>query len=142
MSHILTASLNITKSIVITRMITFKFIFNLMSTFTFEYKTSHMLPIVSNDIWIMLTLYTFIKDDDSIYIMSTFSTFTLQMWTPPTPPHDDNDIYIDQSLCFLYEHNTMPETQLPPIYIKKEHKKPKIESITSKCWCIAILNAK
>lgn len=81
----------------------------------------------------MLTLYTFIKDDDSIYIMSTFSTFTLQMWTPPTPPHDDNDIYIDQSLCFLYEHNTMPETQLPPIYIKKEHKKPKIESITSKC---------
>jgi hypothetical protein len=31
------------------------------------------------------------------------------MWTPPTPPHDDNDIYIDQSLCFLYEHNTMPE---------------------------------
>lgn len=54
------------------------------------------------------------------------------MWAPPTPPHDDNDIYIDQSLLFLYEPNVMPETQLPPVYIKKEHKKPKIESITSK----------
>ncbi|CAC5423288.1 EP400 [Mytilus coruscus] len=56
----------------------------------------------------------------------------MTMWTPPTPPHDDNDIYIDQSMCFLYEHSTMPETQLPPIYIKKEHKKPKIESITTR----------
>ncbi|CAG2208654.1 E1A-binding protein p400 [Mytilus edulis] len=25
----------------------------------------------------------------------------MTMWTPPTPPHDDNDIYIDQSMCFL-----------------------------------------
>lgn len=57
---------------------------------------------------------------------------TSQMWAPPTPPHDDNDIYIDQSLLFLYEPNVMPETQLPPVYIKREHKKPKVESITSK----------
>ena len=53
------------------------------------------------------------------------------MWSPPTPPHDDNDVYIDQTMFFLYEHVVMPETQLPPIYVKKECKKIKVEAITS-----------
>lgn len=56
----------------------------------------------------------------------------LQMWSPPTPPHDDNDVYMDQTLLFLYEPSIMPEAQLPPVYVKKERKKIKVESITSK----------
>ena len=54
-----------------------------------------------------------------------------QLWAPPTPPHDENDVYIDKTVHFLYEPTIMPETQLPPVYIKKEKKKIKVESITS-----------
>jgi len=59
-----------------------------------------------------------------------------QTWSPPTPPHDDNDVYIDQTMLFLYEPTVMPESQLPPIYIKKERKKVKVEAITSELTLI------
>lgn len=42
------------------------------------------------------------------------------MWCPPTPPHQDTDIYIDHTMTFLYDQDVMPESQLPPVYIKKE----------------------
>ncbi|VDI33321.1 E1A-binding protein p400 [Mytilus galloprovincialis] len=78
-------------------------------------------------------LFTYTREDAFNQVFkSDVDQEKMTMWTPPTPPHDDNDIYIDQSMCFLYEHSTMPETQLQPIYIKKEHKKPKIESITTR----------
>ena len=54
-----------------------------------------------------------------------------QMWAPPTPPQDDNDVYIDKTMFFLYEPSVMPETQLPPVYVRKEHKRPKVETVTS-----------
>lgn len=49
--------------------------------------------------------------------------FEIQIWTPPTPPQDENDLYIDHSLGFLYEHTIMPESLLPPIYVPKESNK-------------------
>ncbi|OWF46679.1 helicase domino-like isoform X2 [Mizuhopecten yessoensis] len=78
-------------------------------------------------------LYTYLRDDsyNQIFISDTDQEH-MPMWAPPTPPHDDNDIYLDQTMCFLYEPTVMPESQLPPIYIKKEHKKPKVESITTR----------
>lgn len=42
------------------------------------------------------------------------------MWCPPTPPHQDTDRYIDHTMGFLYDMNVMSESQLPPIYVKKE----------------------
>ncbi|KAK6192826.1 hypothetical protein SNE40_004231 [Patella caerulea] len=56
----------------------------------------------------------------------------MPLWAPPTPPQDDNDVYIDQSLLFLYEPNVMSESQLPPVHIRKEHKKPRIETVTTR----------
>lgn len=53
------------------------------------------------------------------------------MWCPPTPPQDDNDIYIDETLSFLYEPRMMQEQSLPPVYVPKTHKKPKLEAVTS-----------
>lgn len=58
-----------------------------------------------------------------------------QLWAPPTPPQDDNDVYMDQTLLFLYEPNAMAESQLPPVYVRKEHKKPRVETITSEFSC-------
>jgi len=49
------------------------------------------------------------------------------MWCPPTPPTTDNDVYIDYSLGFLYENIPMTEAQLPPIYVKKERNRSRIE---------------
>ncbi|XP_022342498.2 helicase domino-like isoform X2 [Crassostrea virginica] len=78
-------------------------------------------------------LYIYSRDDAYNQVfLSDIDQEKMPMWAPPTPPHDDNDIYIDQSLLFLYEPNVMPETQLPPVYIKREHKKPKVESITTR----------
>lgn len=45
------------------------------------------------------------------------------MWCPPTPPQEQNDVYLDQTMCFLYESQTMLDTQLPPVYVKKELKR-------------------
>lgn len=45
------------------------------------------------------------------------------MWGPPTPPHQDTDVYVDHSLSFLYDTAVMSESQLPPVYVRKESKR-------------------
>lgn len=50
------------------------------------------------------------------------------MWCPPTPPQQDTDIYIDQTMAFLYDMNVMTEVQLPPVYVKKENKRSRLEA--------------
>lgn len=63
--------------------------------------------------------------------------FVAQMWCPPTPPVDDSDVYIDHALCFLYEPTIMSEAQLPPVYLKKERKRTRVESISEgKRFCL------
>lgn len=46
-----------------------------------------------------------------------------QLWTPPTPPQDDNDIYVDPVLCLTYESTPIPESKLPPVYVRKERRR-------------------
>jgi E1A-binding protein p400 len=58
--------------------------------------------------------------------------FYLQNWAPPTPPQDDNDVYIDRSMCFMYEPNVMLESQLPAIYVKREQKRIRIDPAVGK----------
>lgn len=50
------------------------------------------------------------------------------MWCPPTPPQQDTDVYIDHSLAFLYDINVMSESQLPPVYVKKDGKRMRHEA--------------
>lgn len=45
------------------------------------------------------------------------------MWCPPTPPQQDTDVYMDQTISFLYDDHVMSESQLPPIYVKKDPKR-------------------
>lgn len=51
----------------------------------------------------------------------------MQLWTPPTPPQDDNDIYIDSVMCLMYETTPIPEAKLPPVYVRKERKRHKTD---------------
>ncbi|XP_052801568.1 helicase SRCAP-like isoform X2 [Mya arenaria] len=78
-------------------------------------------------------LYTYSRDDAYQQVfLSDLDHEQMPMWSPPTPPHDDNDVYMDQTLYFLYEPTVMPESQLPPVYIRKERKKIKVEAITTR----------
>ncbi|GIY74878.1 helicase domino [Caerostris extrusa] len=53
----------------------------------------------------------------------------MPIWAPPTPPTDENDIYIDCSVSFWYDTSLMHESKLPPVYIKKEAKRLKLDPV-------------
>ncbi|CAH0554967.1 unnamed protein product [Brassicogethes aeneus] len=69
-------------------------------------------------------IITFSREDATNQIWVSDNTMDkMPMWCPPTPPQQDTDVYIDQTMGFLYDTNVMSETQLPPIYVKKESNK-------------------
>ncbi|XP_032126777.1 E1A-binding protein p400 isoform X12 [Sapajus apella] len=54
-------------------------------------------------------------------------TEVMPLWTPPTPPQDDSDIYLDSVMCLMYEATPIPEAKLPPVYVRKERKRHKTD---------------
>ncbi|XP_046681502.1 helicase domino-like [Homalodisca vitripennis] len=74
-------------------------------------------------------LLTYSREDAQNQIwVSQNAREQMPMWCPPTPPVDDSDVYIDHAMCFLYEPTTMSEAQLPPVYVKKDRKRSRVES--------------
>ncbi|XP_071789876.1 E1A-binding protein p400-like isoform X9 [Asterias amurensis] len=69
--------------------------------------------------------YTNEESKNKVYISNTNET--MPMWAPPTPPQDENDVYVDYSASLMYESSIMMESQLPQVYVKKEHKKAKVD---------------
>jgi len=63
----------------------------------------------------------------------------VQLWTPPTPPQDDNDIYIDSVMCLMYDTTPIPESKLPPVYVRKERKRHKTDP-SGKCLFKTVLD--
>ncbi|KAM5194408.1 E1A-binding protein p400-like [Mantella aurantiaca] len=76
-------------------------------------------------------LLTYTREDaynmDFIYDDQEGQTEIMPVWTPPTPPQDENDIYIDSVMCLMYDANPIPESKLPPIYVRKERKRHKTD---------------
>lgn len=76
-------------------------------------------------------LFTYTREDaynmEYVFDAEDGHTEIMPIWTPPTPPQDDNDIYIDSVMCLMYDSTPMPESKLPPIYIRKEHKRLKMD---------------
>ncbi|XP_047678904.1 E1A-binding protein p400 isoform X4 [Tachysurus fulvidraco] len=76
-------------------------------------------------------LFTYTREDaynmEYVFESTDGQTEIMPLWTPPTPPQDDNDIYIDSVICLMYDSAPMPESKLPPVYIRKEHKRPKMD---------------
>ncbi|XP_065077199.1 helicase domino isoform X2 [Ochlerotatus camptorhynchus] len=88
-----------------------------------EEEAARQLEVEEND------LLTFSREDASNQIWISDNTMEkMPMWCPPTPPQDDNDIYVDHALGFLYEADIIPESQLPPVYVKKEFKRSRSEA--------------
>ncbi|XP_077776405.1 E1A-binding protein p400 isoform X1 [Podarcis muralis] len=76
-------------------------------------------------------LLTYTREDaynkEYIYEGPDGQTEIMPLWTPPTPPQDDNDIYIDSVMCLMYESTPIPESKLPPVYVRKERKRHKTD---------------
>ncbi|XP_075689090.1 E1A-binding protein p400-like isoform X2 [Rhinoderma darwinii] len=76
-------------------------------------------------------LITYTREDaynmDFIYDEPNGETELMPIWTPPTPPQDENDIYIDSVMCLMYDTNPIPESKLPAVYVRKERKRHKTD---------------
>ncbi|XP_031426184.1 E1A-binding protein p400 isoform X3 [Clupea harengus] len=76
-------------------------------------------------------LFTYTREDaynmEYVFEDEDGQTEIMPLWTPPTPPQDDNDIYIDSVICLMYDTAPMPESKLPPVYVRKEHKRLKMD---------------
>uniref|UniRef100_A0A1A7YYW1 E1A binding protein p400 n=1 Tax=Iconisemion striatum TaxID=60296 RepID=A0A1A7YYW1_9TELE len=76
-------------------------------------------------------LFTYTREDaynmEYVFDAEDCHTEIMPLWTPPTPPQDDNDIYIDSVMMLMYDNAPIPESKLPPIYIRKEHKRLKMD---------------
>ncbi|XP_068168040.1 E1A-binding protein p400 isoform X2 [Antennarius striatus] len=76
-------------------------------------------------------LFTYTREDaynmEYVFEAEDGHTEVMSVWTPPTPPQDDNDIYIDSVMMLMYEATPMPESKLPPVYVRKEHKRLKLD---------------
>ncbi|TMS03905.1 E1A-binding protein p400 [Larimichthys crocea] len=76
-------------------------------------------------------LFTYTREDaynmEYVFDAEDGHTEIMPLWTPPTPPQDDNDIYIDSVMMLMYDTTPMPEAKLPPVYIRKEHKRLKMD---------------
>ncbi|XP_044051496.1 E1A-binding protein p400 isoform X3 [Siniperca chuatsi] len=76
-------------------------------------------------------LFTYTREDaynmEYVFDAEDGHTEIMPLWTPPTPPQDDNDIYIDSVMMLMYDTTPMPESKLPPIYVRKEHKRLKMD---------------
>ncbi|XP_066144904.1 helicase domino isoform X1 [Euwallacea fornicatus] len=69
-------------------------------------------------------MITYSREDATNQVWVSDNTMEqMPMWCPPSPPQQDTDVYIDQTMAFLYDNTVMPESQLPPIYVKKEQKR-------------------
>ncbi|XP_054722596.1 helicase domino-like [Uloborus diversus] len=55
----------------------------------------------------------------------------MPLWAPPTPPANENDLYIDHTVSFWYDSSVMHEAHLPPIFIKKEAKRQRVDPVVS-----------
>lgn len=106
----------------------FFFVFQQEYVFDAEDGHTEIMPVREKRNLLHVTETNHCVQHLSLYCIALmfFVIFT-QIWTPPTPPQDDNDIYIDSVMCLMYDTTPMPESKLPPIYIRKEHKRLKMD---------------
>ncbi|KAM9330869.1 E1A-binding protein p400-like [Gastrophryne carolinensis] len=76
-------------------------------------------------------LLTYTREDaynmDYIYEDPDGQSEIMSMWTPPTPPQDENDIFIDSVMCLMYDFSPIPDAKLPSVYVRKERKRHKTD---------------
>ncbi|NXW48039.1 EP400 protein, partial [Nyctiprogne leucopyga] len=51
----------------------------------------------------------------------------LKLWTPPVVPENDDDVYTDSVMCLMYTSTPIPESKLPPLFVRKARKRQRTD---------------
>ncbi|NWU08378.1 EP400 protein, partial [Cephalopterus ornatus] len=54
-----------------------------------------------------------------------------KLWTPPVVPENHADVYTDSVLCLMYSSTPIPESELPPVFVRKAGKRQRSELSSS-----------
>ncbi|NXT46130.1 EP400 protein, partial [Pluvianellus socialis] len=46
-----------------------------------------------------------------------------KLWTPPFVPENGDDVYTDPVMCLMYSSTPIPESQLPPLFVRRARKR-------------------
>ncbi|KFQ74601.1 E1A-binding protein p400, partial [Phoenicopterus ruber ruber] len=55
----------------------------------------------------------------------------LKLWTPPVVPENHDDIYTDSVMCLMYTSTPIPESELPPLFVRKARKRQRTDLSSS-----------
>ncbi|XP_010580024.1 PREDICTED: E1A-binding protein p400-like isoform X2 [Haliaeetus leucocephalus] len=55
----------------------------------------------------------------------------MPLWTPPVVPENHNDVYTDSVMCLMYTSTPIPESKLPPLFVRKACKRQRTDLLSS-----------
>ncbi|KAM6377973.1 E1A-binding protein p400-like [Pluvialis apricaria] len=47
----------------------------------------------------------------------------MPLWTPPVVPENHDDVYTDSVMCLMYSNTPIPESELPPLFVRRARKR-------------------
>ncbi|NXP25402.1 EP400 protein, partial [Scytalopus superciliaris] len=54
-----------------------------------------------------------------------------KLWTPPVVPENGADVYTDSVMCLMYTSTPIPESELPPVSVRKARKRQRSDLSSS-----------
>ncbi|XP_075290797.1 E1A-binding protein p400-like isoform X2 [Opisthocomus hoazin] len=58
-------------------------------------------------------------------------TEIMPLWTPLVPPENHDDVYTDSVVCLMYSSTPIPESQLPPLFVRRGNKRQRTDLSSS-----------
>ncbi|KAM9624575.1 E1A-binding protein p400-like isoform 3-T3 [Morphnus guianensis] len=55
----------------------------------------------------------------------------MALWTPPVVPENHDDVYTDSVMCLMYTSTPIPESKLPPLFVRKARKQQRTDLSSS-----------
>ncbi|NXO49120.1 EP400 protein, partial [Aramus guarauna] len=53
------------------------------------------------------------------------------LWTPPVVPENHDDVYTDLVMCLMYTSTPIPESKLPPLFVRRARKRRRTDLSSS-----------
>lgn len=53
--------------------------------------------------------------------------FFSKLWTPPVVPENRDDVYTDSVMCLMYSNTPIPESELPPLFVRRARKRQRTD---------------
>ncbi|KAM6051492.1 E1A-binding protein p400-like isoform 3-T3 [Theristicus caerulescens] len=55
----------------------------------------------------------------------------MPLWTPPVVPENHDDVYTDSVTCLMYSSTPIPESKLPPLFVRRARKRQRTDLSSS-----------